>query len=171
MKLYKHEQIIKEKMQSFQPEIDKDALWDSLAHQVPDTAKKRKRRLGFFLFLIFLAIGLAGVVVLEKNDKNPTRIDQLNKQRNESKQKNTEKINNLPHEASEKILALLEQFQLPLLLPDEIQTKTIIDKLQRDKKFSGGNIKFVLLTSLGNAEVSSEVSLDDIRESIEHLRS
>ncbi len=83
----------------------------------------------------------------------------------------SEKINHLPHEASEKILALLEQFQLPLLLPDEIQTETIIDKLQRDKKFSGGNIKFVLLTSLGNAEVSSEVSLDDIRESIEHLRS
>lgn len=82
----------------------------------------------------------------------------------------SEKINAFPPEESQRILTLLENFQLPLTLPDGIATDTIINKLQRDKKFSGGVIKFVLLTSPGAAEVSEQVTLADIRESIEFLR-
>ena len=44
-------------------------------------------------------------------------------------------------------------------------------KLSRDKKFTGGKIKFVLLTALGAAEVSDKVTVHDIREAVEHLRS
>ena len=82
----------------------------------------------------------------------------------------SEKINGFPASESQRILNLLQQFQLPLILPDTIATDTIMDKLQRDKKFSGGTIKFVLLTAPGNAQVSTSVTLEDIRESIEHLR-
>lgn len=83
----------------------------------------------------------------------------------------SEKINHLAPEDSQRILSLLDQFQLPLILPENIRTDTIMDKLSRDKKFTGGSVKFVLLTALGDAEVSTNVTLEDIREAIEHLRS
>ncbi len=82
----------------------------------------------------------------------------------------SEKINGLPAGQSQRILALLDQFQLPLILPQNISTETIMDKLRRDKKFTGGAVKFVLLRALGEAEVSTKVSLEDIREAVEHLR-
>ncbi|BDS06140.1 3-dehydroquinate synthase [Oceaniferula spumae] len=83
----------------------------------------------------------------------------------------SEKINGFPAEQSQRILSLLENFQLPLTLPDSIPTDKVMDKLSRDKKFTGGHIKFVLLTEPGAAEVSSKVTLEDIREAVEHLRS
>lgn len=82
----------------------------------------------------------------------------------------SEKINNFPEADSQRIIQFLTTFQLPLTLPDSIDTKTILAKLQRDKKFSRGVIKFVLLTRAGAAEVSNEVTLDDIRDAVEHLR-
>ncbi|MBK1831466.1 3-dehydroquinate synthase [Verrucomicrobiaceae bacterium R5-34] len=82
----------------------------------------------------------------------------------------SEKINQFSPAESARILGLLENFQLPLTLPDSIPTEKIMDKLSRDKKFTGGVIKFVLLTGPGAAEVSSKVTLDDIREAVEYLR-
>lgn len=83
----------------------------------------------------------------------------------------SEKINGFPKKESQKIIQLLENFQLPLILPKDITTDIIMRKLSRDKKFTGGNIKFVLLTELGKAAVSDQVTFDDMREAIEHLRS
>lgn len=82
----------------------------------------------------------------------------------------SEKINGFPPAESRRILKLLENFQLPLTLPDDISTDTIMDKLSRDKKFTGGHIKFVLLTAPGCAEVSDQVTRDHIRAAVEHLR-
>ena len=82
----------------------------------------------------------------------------------------SEKVNGFPADQSKRILDLLKQFQLPLTLPEHISTDIVMDKLSHDKKFTGGNIKFVLLTAPGAAEVSTKVSLDMIREAVEHLR-
>lgn len=82
----------------------------------------------------------------------------------------SEKINGLAKGDSRKIIQLLENFQLPLILPEEITTDIIVRKISRDKKFIGGSIKFVLLSKLGKAAVSEQVTLGDIREAIEHLR-
>jgi len=82
----------------------------------------------------------------------------------------SEKCNAFPTEDSQKILALLANFQLPLVLPDDISTETIMDKLSRDKKFTGGVVQFVLLTAMGSAEVSDKVTLKDIQEAVEYLR-
>ena len=82
----------------------------------------------------------------------------------------SEKINDLSPSDSKRILDLLAAFQLPLTLPNDISTETIMTKLSRDKKFTGGKINFVLLTSLGSAEVSDKVTLDDIQAAVEHLR-
>ncbi|NWK56656.1 3-dehydroquinate synthase [Verrucomicrobiaceae bacterium N1E253] len=82
----------------------------------------------------------------------------------------SEQLNGFPRADSQRILQFLEAFQLPLVLSDHIETDTIMDKLLRDKKFSGGTIHFVLLTKAGSAEVSDQVTLDDIRNAIEQLR-
>jgi len=70
----------------------------------------------------------------------------------------------------DRIIKLLEKFSLPTSLPTDISTEKILEKLQTDKKFSKGNIKFVLLNKLGNAEISSSLTLDDMEDAIEEIR-
>jgi len=82
----------------------------------------------------------------------------------------SEKKSTLTAEQSGSILNLLERFHLPLILPEAIATETVLGKLARDKKFSSGQIRFVLLDAPGSAHVSRDVSSDDLREAIEHLR-
>ena len=71
---------------------------------------------------------------------------------------------------SAKVIALLEKFHLPLVLSPEITTDTVMEKLARDKKFSAGAIRFVVLEALGHAKVINTVTAADLREAIEHLR-
>jgi len=68
------------------------------------------------------------------------------------------------------LLGLLEKFRLPLVLDEAIATPTIMGKLARDKKFSAGKIRFVLLDAPGHAYVSDGVTQEDLRDAIEHLR-
>lgn len=72
--------------------------------------------------------------------------------------------------ASAQVLALLAKFSLPLVLPPEIATETVMKKLSRDKKFSAGAIRFVVLDQLGSARVVDTVTAENLRETIEHLR-
>ena len=72
--------------------------------------------------------------------------------------------------ASAKVIALLDRYHLPLVLKQEITTATVMEKLARDKKFSAGAIRFVVLDALGSAKVISSVTADDLRDAIEFLR-
>jgi 3-dehydroquinate synthase len=72
--------------------------------------------------------------------------------------------------ASSKVIELLGKYHLPLILKPEITTATVMEKLARDKKFSAGAIRFVVLDRLGSAHVISSVTADDLREAIEFLR-
>jgi 3-dehydroquinate synthase len=45
-----------------------------------------------------------------------------------------------------------------------------MEKIAKDKKFTSGSIRFILLPHLGEACVSSDVSVDDLVEAIESLR-
>lgn len=72
--------------------------------------------------------------------------------------------------ASAKVLGLLKHYQLPLVLPPEITTETVMEKLARDKKFSAGEIRFVVLEALGVAKVIRTVTERDLRDAIEALR-
>jgi 3-dehydroquinate synthase len=76
----------------------------------------------------------------------------------------------LTAEASARVLTLLEKFHLPQVLAPEITTDTVMEKLARDKKFSAGSIRFVVLDQLGSAKVIHSVTRADLREAIEHLR-
>ncbi|MFC4991143.1 3-dehydroquinate synthase [Rubritalea tangerina] len=82
----------------------------------------------------------------------------------------SEQYADLSPEDSARVIALLEKFQLPLTLDASIRTEVVLEKMKRDKKFSGGNIKFVLLRQLGDAFVSDQVTWSAIEEAIEGLR-
>jgi 3-dehydroquinate synthase len=76
----------------------------------------------------------------------------------------------LPPEVSAKILALLEKFRLPLVLPERITTDVVMKKLATDKKFSAGAIRFVVLDKAGSAQVTDQVTAMDLQDAIGYLR-
>lgn len=83
----------------------------------------------------------------------------------------SEKHSTLAPQDSERIIALLRHFQLPLILPEGLTTDGLIEKMGRDKKFSGGQRTFVLLSKAGQAHTSNEVPSESVIEAIELLRS
>lgn len=83
----------------------------------------------------------------------------------------SEKYANLDPSVTERIVKVCDKFGLPTALPNHISTHSILEKMSRDKKFNGGAIKFVLLRSLGDAFVSSEVTEKAISDVIEKIRS
>lgn len=82
----------------------------------------------------------------------------------------SESVAGLASEESEIIIRLLRLFGLPQRLPSEMATDDVLEKLARDKKFKAGAIRFVLLRALGDAFVSRDVTIEQIRAAIESLR-
>ena len=76
----------------------------------------------------------------------------------------------LPEPEARRILESLASFDLPLRLPTDISTRSILDAMAKDKKFSAGSIRFVLLRSLGDPFVSSEITTGDIEHAIASIR-
>lgn len=64
----------------------------------------------------------------------------------------------------------LRAFELPLHLPDDISTESLMAAMRRDKKFLAGKIRYVLTEKPGSAFVSDDITEPDLREAIEHLR-
>ncbi|HKR53966.1 MAG TPA: 3-dehydroquinate synthase [Chthoniobacterales bacterium] len=67
------------------------------------------------------------------------------------------------------VVALLKKFSLPTQLPTEVNREKIIGAIAHDKKFVAGKIRFVVTPKIGEAYVSSDVTMDDIREAIDDL--
>lgn len=76
----------------------------------------------------------------------------------------------LAPEECQLLLDTLARFQLPLRLPQDISTQSLMEALQKDKKFAQGQVRFVLCPRLGEAFVSKEVTLEEIRQAVEALR-
>ena len=68
------------------------------------------------------------------------------------------------------IVSLLTHFELPTRLPETIATESILQALAKDKKFSDGQIRFVLSPKIGEAFLSKDITLKDIQREIEALR-
>jgi 3-dehydroquinate synthase len=75
----------------------------------------------------------------------------------------------LPHDQRDAIVGLLQQFDLPMQLPSDFRREKIFEALQYDKKFENGKIRFVVTSAIGSAHLSSNITLDDIREAIDKL--
>ncbi len=69
-----------------------------------------------------------------------------------------------------RLTRMLRKFNLPLTLSPKVATAEIMQALSHDKKFREGGVRFVLLRSLGDAYVSSEITLAQIEAAIEALR-
>ena len=70
----------------------------------------------------------------------------------------------------DRVLARLRQYDLPTQLPSDISTESIMIALRTDKKFAGGNVRFVLSRGIGSAFLSTEVTLEEIRGAVDGLR-
>lgn len=75
----------------------------------------------------------------------------------------------LSSEEANRIMHLLERYELPIRQPD-LNIDQAIELLQRDKKFREGKIRFVLTSELGSAFVSDQVTLTDCQEALEICR-
>jgi 3-dehydroquinate synthase len=76
----------------------------------------------------------------------------------------------LPPAEAARITHLLQQFRLPIRLPQGVSESSILDAMRADKKFEEGAIRFVLCPQLGQAYVSKDVALPDIKQAIAALR-
>ena len=76
----------------------------------------------------------------------------------------------LPSEEASRIAALLRRFNLPVSLPEEITTPSLLEAMRTDKKFVEGKVRFVVTPKIGSAYLSSEITEADIQRAIESLR-
>jgi 3-dehydroquinate synthase len=82
----------------------------------------------------------------------------------------SEEVAGLDAGASEKVIALLRRYELPLRLPTSITTADVMAKLSRDKKFMAGAVRFVVLRGLGDAVVSRDVTMARMEAAVDGLR-
>jgi 3-dehydroquinate synthase len=75
----------------------------------------------------------------------------------------------LPKDQRDAIADLLSAFELPTRLPANFPREKILDGLQFDKKFQGGKVCFVLTPAIGSAHLSSDATMEDIRDAIDQL--
>jgi len=75
----------------------------------------------------------------------------------------------LPQDQRDAIVDLLRTFDLPTRLPANFPRKEIFEAVKFDKKFDRGEIRFVITSKIGTARLSSDVTMEDIREALEEL--
>lgn len=68
-----------------------------------------------------------------------------------------------------RILAALRVFDLPTQLPAGFSHASILEAIRFDKKFSGGEMRFVVTRALGSAEVATDVTIGDIEAALKTL--
>ena len=71
--------------------------------------------------------------------------------------------------AEKEVLDTLRALELPLTLPENVTVERALKFTASDKKFSGGNIRFVLLQAPGAPMLSSDVTADDLAEAMKLL--
>jgi 3-dehydroquinate synthase len=82
----------------------------------------------------------------------------------------SERTRGLPSGDACRIRAKLSAFGLPLTLPAHLGTDALLAAAAKDKKFTGGKIRFVVVPRLGEAKIADDISEQDLREAIEAIR-
>jgi 3-dehydroquinate synthase len=75
----------------------------------------------------------------------------------------------LPKKQRDMVVDLLQKFELPTKLPANFPRQKIFDALKFDKKFESGEIRFVVVSKIGAANLSRDVTMEDIRAAVEKL--
>jgi 3-dehydroquinate synthase len=76
----------------------------------------------------------------------------------------------LPVRDHHRLIHLLRALSLPVVLPNEISTAAVMEKVFADKKFHRGQIRFVLTAEFGSAFVSEKITRADLESAVESLR-
>jgi 3-dehydroquinate synthase len=69
----------------------------------------------------------------------------------------------LSDSAAEEIRATIRRFELPMRLPEGITIDRVLETMFTDKKFVNGRIRFVVSPELGQATLSENVTIDDLK--------
>ena len=75
----------------------------------------------------------------------------------------------LNEKEQERVISLLQDFVLPVQLP-KIEVDSLLKAMEYDKKVVSGKIQFVLTKGIGHAIISTEISLDLIRELLSDIK-
>jgi 3-dehydroquinate synthase len=67
-----------------------------------------------------------------------------------------------PEREVAELIEVIKHFNLPTKLPQQLSRAEILRKALMDKKFADGKIRFVVANRLGNAFLSSEVTVEDL---------
>ena len=69
----------------------------------------------------------------------------------------------------ERIVATLERFELPTRLPPGFPKEKVLGAVRLDKKFTGGEVRFVVVPKIGSARLAADVTMADIEAAIASL--
>lgn len=69
----------------------------------------------------------------------------------------------------DEVIAVLDRLGLPTRWPSGIARKRVMEAIGHDKKFEDGSVRFVLTPRIGEAFVSRDVTLENIREALAQL--
>ena len=69
----------------------------------------------------------------------------------------------------DKVVDALSAFDLPTRLPDDVDRSAIAGAIAGDKKFEGGEVRFVVAEALGAARLVTDVTMEDIAAAIAGL--
>jgi 3-dehydroquinate synthase len=69
----------------------------------------------------------------------------------------------------EKIIRLLQSFELHTRLPADFPKEKILEAVRFDKKFADGAVRFVVVQAIGSARVATDVTMADIEGAIREL--
>jgi 3-dehydroquinate synthase len=70
----------------------------------------------------------------------------------------------------ERIISILKKAKLPVHTPESMSYEDFMPHMMRDKKVLSGQLRLVLPTDIGQAEVVSDVPNELIRQAIEACR-
>jgi len=74
-----------------------------------------------------------------------------------------------PSRERDAVVALLQRFGLPTSLPENFPRNKIVSVLKLDKKFESGETRFVVTPKIGAAQISRDVTMEEIRKAIDEL--
>lgn len=76
----------------------------------------------------------------------------------------------LPAADAARVRAKLAEYSLPLALPADLGIDALLAATRQDKKFSSGQIRYVVSPRLGEAFVAEDVTEHDLRAALDSLR-
>jgi 3-dehydroquinate synthetase len=77
----------------------------------------------------------------------------------------------LPNEDVEELINAIKHFDLPTVLPREMSRSEILKKVLADKKFSDGQIRFVVTSKLGEARLAHDLTAEDLEFGLRSIQS